>query len=358
MRPDRFVVKGIVAALLQATVGAQAMASPADDAEPLVQEGIAFRSSFHDAEALEKFQRAYAIAKTPRIQAQIGAAEQALGRWVDAEVHVAGALEASSDSWIVKNRPTLESARNSIRSHLGSLEILGKPAGAEIRIEGEIVGRLPLVTSLRLPVGRTTLEVRAPGHFVVTRSVSIEPGKLTRETVVLRAEESARAGAVAGVGDGASGVAAGASTEVTSTPTSPFQGQVGIAAHPPAGDTTGGAGAAIGWRRPTEIAAAGLAAVGLAFGIVEHLRWQDKVDSFESMNGCGAALPDHGGAGCDKIYTDGQSARTLAFVGYGAAAALGATAAILFFTDGERGAQKVACAPALRARGVECAWRF
>jgi hypothetical protein len=338
-----------------------ALATPADDAEPLVQEGIAFRSSFRDAEALDKFRRAYEIARTPRIKAQIGAAEQALGRWVEAETHILEALTATKDVWIIKNRPTLETALSAVRSHIGNLEILGKPSGAEVRIDGELVGRLPLAAPLHLPAGRTTLDVRAPGHFPAMRTVSIEAEKLTRETIVLRAEEVGPAAATAGT------PAAGSGTDATRGPAKPenetkAEEQAGPPPpKPPEGDTgprTDATG--IGWRRPAEFAAAGAAAIGLVLGIVEHLKWQDKISSFGSMSACGSTLADRGGPGCQQLYSDGQSAKTLALVGYGAAAAFGAAAAILYFTEPARGvaAQTVACAPTTSARGVDCAVRF
>jgi hypothetical protein len=369
-----------VALLIGTMAGAAvAVAAPADSAEPLVREGIALRSAFRDAEALEKFQRAYEIAKTPRIEAQMGAAEQALGRWVDAEAHLAHALAATADGWINKNRSTLQNALKTIRSHVGSLDILGKPPGAEILIEGEVVGHLPLAAPLHLPVGKTTLELRAPGYFTVTRVVTIEPEKPTRETVLMRRDESARQGAsgagagadaVAG-GPGAGGPAMASSRARADTPgprepeatTKPEEQARPLSQKPSEGDAGTGADhdAGIGWRRPTEIAAAGVAAAGLILGIVEHLKWRDKVDSFERMDACGFNEVNRGGPSCQQLYTDGQSARNLAFIGYGAAAALAATAAILYFTEpAAAGASTsmLTCVPTAGARGIECALRF
>ena len=342
MQVGRFALGGVFAVLL---IGAEAAASPADDAEPLVQEGIALRSKLHDAEALDRFQRAFDIAKTPRIQAQIGVAEQALGRWVPAEVHLAAALDATNDGWIVKNRATLETALGAVRMHVGSLEILGQPVGAEVRIDGETLGRLPLPAPLHLAAGRITLEVRAGGYFPVSRVVTIEPRILTRESVALRPDDSATA-----------------RPRIAARETSPPSEPVTTAAPAPAvAPAVPLAGTATdNWRRPTELTVAGLAVVGLAVGIVEHLRWQSKIDSFESMDACGASLSDRGGTSCGQLYSDGHGARNVAFVAYGAAAALGVTAAVLFLTDPAREpeARRVACYPNAWERGVTCAASF
>src|SRR5262245_21211542 len=69
--------------------GARAQAGGADD---LVKQGVEQRRQSHDQQALELFKRAYAIDPAPRILAQIGFAEQALGVWADAETHLRTAL--------------------------------------------------------------------------------------------------------------------------------------------------------------------------------------------------------------------------------------------------------------------------
>jgi hypothetical protein len=96
-------------------------------------------------------------------------------------------------------------------------------------------------------------------------------------------------------------------------------------------------------------------------GVVEHLSWQSKVGSFDNMVGCDPAAPARGGTGCQHLYDDGQSAKTIAFAGYGLSAGLAATAAILYFTQPARQAPKMACASGPANSGgavMTCAWRF
>jgi Flp pilus assembly protein TadD len=68
-----------VGAVLVLAVAAVAYAQPSDP-DALDQHGIALRRQRRDAEALEEFRRSYALRPTPRTLAQIGFAEQALGR--------------------------------------------------------------------------------------------------------------------------------------------------------------------------------------------------------------------------------------------------------------------------------------
>jgi hypothetical protein len=164
----------------------------AEDYDKLYAEGVELRRRHQDREAMERFQRAHTMRPSPRTQAQIGFAEQALGRWAEAERDLKAALGAP-DPWIEKNRPTIERALATTNEHLGTLEIAGSPPGAEIRVEGSVVGRLPLPEPLRVVPGATTVELRAEGYVPGLRSVPIEAQKLHRTRIDLVRIEVTRA---------------------------------------------------------------------------------------------------------------------------------------------------------------------
>ena len=56
----------------------------AQDAEALVEEGLALRREGRDAEAAERFRAAYDVDHSARSLAQLAFAEQATGDWVAA----------------------------------------------------------------------------------------------------------------------------------------------------------------------------------------------------------------------------------------------------------------------------------
>lgn len=181
-----------------------APAAAADDVEALMRQGIEFRREGKEREALEAFNKAAAIQKTPRVLAQIALAEQALGLWVGAEAHLKEALAASSDPWIQKNLAALTSARDVIAGHVGRLDLWGEPAGAEVLLDGEAAGVLPL-GPVSVAVGTVTVTVRARGFAELSRSLEIPKGTLVRERIKLRslsvsaeASESALAAGSAG----------------------------------------------------------------------------------------------------------------------------------------------------------------
>ena len=84
------------------------------------------------------------------------------------------------------------SSLSSVRDHVGSLQVLGEPAGAEVVIEGEVRGTFPIGKTLRVRAGECRFDVRAKGYESVSRSLQISPGDLTRETLKLSGGGCAR----------------------------------------------------------------------------------------------------------------------------------------------------------------------
>jgi hypothetical protein len=172
--------------LMLASVGA---ASPAtaqpQGADAITRHGLDLRREGRDAEALDEFRRAYALDAAPRTLAQIALAEQALGRWVDAEAHLVQALAASGDGWIGSHRGVLQSGLATIRQHLGSLDVDVDVTGAELWVNGAQVATAPLAAPMRVEAGSVVLEVRAPGYATARRMTNVDPGGSSREAVHL-----------------------------------------------------------------------------------------------------------------------------------------------------------------------------
>lgn len=157
------------------------LAAPAraQDPDALLREGVAMRHRGDDQGAQRAFAAAYALRPEPRTAAQLGTTHQALGQWLEAERMLRVALRAD-DPWIARHRVTLEAAAAVVARHLATLELLG-PAGAEVRVDGRELGRLPLAEPLRVVAGVMTVSVRAEGMETAVRRVVVEPGTFARE---------------------------------------------------------------------------------------------------------------------------------------------------------------------------------
>jgi PEGA domain len=155
------------------------------DSEELLQQGARLRAEYKDSEALVLFTRADAIKSTPTTRVQMALAEQALGLWALAEKHLVEALRSEKDPWIAKNILVLRSSLSTIREHLGSLELLGGEPGSEVRVDGVVLGTLPLTEALRLEPGRHELEVKHEGFRGIQRRVTIVEQGQARETLTM-----------------------------------------------------------------------------------------------------------------------------------------------------------------------------
>ena len=164
-----------------------------DDPDALIAQGLkAMRKGDYQA-ALDAFQRSHQARPTTRSHAEIGLAEQALHRWVDANglghvlggkvmhlVDLAGAMAEKENAWLEEHRPLLDKALADVRSHLGVLTVESGPRGAQVKIDGETRGVLPLPRPLFLLPGTVHVEITAPERRPWRTEAAIKPGETSR----------------------------------------------------------------------------------------------------------------------------------------------------------------------------------
>lgn len=155
-------------------------------ASAAIERGITHMRHDEYEDALREFLAARALSPSPRATAQMGLAEHALGRLPAAERHLTEALAAVDDRWVRARRRDLEASLSEVASRLGTLDIQGFPPGAEIRIEGQLVGALPLRRPLRWPRGSVTVDVSASGYQPFSKAVEVQPGQLVALWAELR----------------------------------------------------------------------------------------------------------------------------------------------------------------------------
>jgi len=334
------VAVGLLSGLAPRAARAQ---SAVDQAEAQIRQGTELRHQNQDARALPFFERAYELARSPRTAAQLGLVKMALGYCVDAERLLDEALAVPDHPWIARNLDTLERTRAKARQNIGEVTVTGTPVGADVLVNGHTVGSLPLASPVRLDKGPAEIQVRAPGHLPVTRTLTITAGAREHLTVALGP------------------ASASASPAPSPTPSPP-------ALPPPSPSPAPAMAPSAPPLRPLAFSAAGLAAAGLAFGIVETVIASHRIDDFNdhtALSPTGYRAPDCQTSQlndeCRSIRDAHDRARTLAIVGYAGAGVLAATSAILFVSAQrhahEPGVQ-LACAPVLPGAGVTCSLRF
>ncbi len=352
----RFVWIALGAAVMVVAIPAPA-ARAADDAEKLIRHGIELRKAHDDEGAARAFQQAYDQVHTPRAAGQLGLAEQALGRWEDAERHVGEALRAGSDPWVGKNRATLDEALGMIEAHLGRVEVLGDPEGAEVSVNGRSVGKLPLAEAVRVSAGQVDVDLRAPGYVAAQRTLTIVGGQYQRLVLHLAKEAAPEVAAAA-----AARPAAGEGT----APSGPGPTTPGLTSAP-AAEPPSQARTVLKW------SAAGLAAVGLAVGVTGTILHASNVSKFDSnpamcadKNGTAVHQQDGSPAPeCQGTLDAYKSDSTWAIVGFAGAGAFAVTWLVLQLTEGpshpaagEQAMARPLCIPSSSGLGLSCEVRF
>src|SRR3954464_13795766 len=104
--------RALVALWIAVMVASESGPARADAAEveALIAKGNELRRAGTPGPALPYFQKAYELARTPRRARQLGLAELAAGYAVDAEEHLASALQTPDDPSIAKFRKMLTDA--------------------------------------------------------------------------------------------------------------------------------------------------------------------------------------------------------------------------------------------------------
>lgn len=179
------LLAALVLCIAASSAGAQAPSDTETEALAEAQRGLAARRDGRDEEARQAFERSLALAPRASVQAQLGFALQALGRWVEAEATLAAAAELD-DAWIERHRATIDGALAEVRAHLGTLTLSVVPADATLRIDGVPTRE---GVAMRLPIGSVTISVQREGYYGTERVVVIRGGETLRESFELRARE-------------------------------------------------------------------------------------------------------------------------------------------------------------------------
>ncbi len=108
-----------------------ALAASQDSVTVQLRHGVELRAAGDDAGALAEFVRAYETSHGTLALAQMGLAEQALGQWDGAEIHLRLALASQGDEWIERHRDALASAYALVLPH-AHRAVLPAPAVAPV----------------------------------------------------------------------------------------------------------------------------------------------------------------------------------------------------------------------------------
>lgn len=288
----RGVVTWTRAVVFLSALGTAAPAFAAEDAvvEALIQRGIQLRRNSADEEALAVFLEAERQDPTSvRVLLHVVTAAQGAGKWLMADSYMRKVSALNDDPYYRRHADAIDVVRRAIATRVGSFQAQGQPDGASVRLDGQLVGTLPMNEPTSVEAGAYLMEVHKPGFYRLRRNVVISGGVLTREPVelnqaVARGDVGAGSGSADMSPDG-SGAVGGNSAE-RSWWSSP----------------------AVGWTFIGLGAASGVAS-GIAFAMREEKadRWNDES---ECVPNDGRTRLDE----CRPFKDDAESAQTIGLV--------------------------------------------
>src|SRR6266496_364076 len=161
-----------------------ALAAEERAADAMVARGLELRREGKPQQALEMFQRAHALAASPRTFGQMGIVEGTLEHWTDAENHLTAALAVPDDAWVRKNQTLLQTALESVKGHIGQLVFAGT-AGATVTVAGKLAGTLPNIPPVRVGAGTVLVTANASGSRQFVQSVAVPAGMQIAVTINL-----------------------------------------------------------------------------------------------------------------------------------------------------------------------------
>jgi len=160
----------------------------AEDAvvEALIQRGIQLRRNSADEEALAVFLEAERQAPTSvRVLLHVVTAAQSAGKWLLADSYMRKVSLLSDNDYYRRHADAIDVVRRTIAARVGSFQAQGGPDGASVRLDGHLVGTLPMADPAPVESGAYLMEVQKPGYYRLRRSVNVVGGVLTREPVEL-----------------------------------------------------------------------------------------------------------------------------------------------------------------------------
>lgn len=195
---------GVAMALMAPVAGAQEAATPAtaeeadaltDKARQLYEEGRAAAAAGKWADAHASFLAAWAIKNHYQIASNLGVTCLKLGKPRDAAAYLTLYLREAPASK-VRERQAAEASLKEALAKVASVTVQVAPAGAEVTVDGVVVGRAPLPDPVFLDPGPHELGARLDGHVPVKRQLEAKAG--AAETVALQLERRPAPDAVVG----------------------------------------------------------------------------------------------------------------------------------------------------------------
>jgi tetratricopeptide (TPR) repeat protein len=165
-----------------------------DMARKRFQEGVKLFDQGKFEEARAAFLQAYALKKHPAVLLNLAQSELRSDHPVEAARHFSEFLRDNPGADAAE-RKAAQDGLTAARTKTGRIDIKVNVAGADVLIDGELVGRAPLPEPVDVPPGAHKLEARLAGYQSATADATAEIGKSASASLSLSRDGAAPAAA-------------------------------------------------------------------------------------------------------------------------------------------------------------------
>ena len=155
-----------------------------DMARQRFQEGVQLFDQGKFEEARAAFLQAYALKKHPAVLLNLAQSELHSGHSVEAARHFSQFLRESPNADSAESQAAQEGLALA-RTKTGRIDVKVDIEGADVFVDGEMVGRAPLPEAVDAAPGMRTVEVKMPGRATQTAEASVEVGQIATVNLVM-----------------------------------------------------------------------------------------------------------------------------------------------------------------------------
>jgi len=152
-----------------------AEADPKAAAKTHFERGVAAFNENRLAEAASEFSSAYDLTHAFKILYNVGQVNAALGDAVAAVDAYEKYLAQGGNAIPSERKQAVQAELEKQRDRIGTVTLQVEPEGAEIRVDGKLVGKAPLSEALRLTEGKREVVVIASGYDAGVRELKVAP---------------------------------------------------------------------------------------------------------------------------------------------------------------------------------------
>ncbi len=185
----------VVATVASAGLGPSAAAEEGRFAEArrLFEQGVELFGQENYPAALATFEASYALRESPVVLFNIAMCRRALFRFPEAIDSFETYLQRWGEGLDPEQRAEVDALLAEMRARLFYLTVGASVDGAEVLVDGQRVGQVPLAGPVRLGPGEHVIEARAPQHEPVRERITVTgPGSRTLELTLRRQERPGR----------------------------------------------------------------------------------------------------------------------------------------------------------------------